>query len=139
MNTLLLAPEILSSEGGIPRILQLYLRALCELAGPDDEIRLVALNDATFDPEELQRLTGGRLTEAFACGRDKLHFLRTTLRFARRSDRIICGHVAQLPIALVRSKKQQLLRNSNSSRPLRLVWLQKTLPELNSRLKIRPH
>jgi phosphatidyl-myo-inositol dimannoside synthase len=100
MNTLLLAPEILSSEGGIPRILQLYLRALCDLAAPGDELRLVALNDPRFDPVDLQRITGGRLTAAHACGRNKTRFLRETLRYARQSDRILCGHIAQLPVAL---------------------------------------
>ena len=31
MNVLLLAPELLTTDSGIPRILRLYLKALCEL------------------------------------------------------------------------------------------------------------
>lgn len=99
-RTLLIVPEIFSSEGGIPRILQLYLRALCDLAAPGDEVRLIALNDGGFDDADLQRVTGGRLTEALACNRDKCRFILSVIAWGRHSDRIICGHVAQLPVAL---------------------------------------
>ena len=99
-QTLLLVPEIFSSEGGIPRICQLYLRALCDLAGPNDQIRLIALNDDFFCDEDLQRVTGGRLTEAIACGKNKARFIATTLRLSRKTDHIVCAHVAQLPTAL---------------------------------------
>jgi glycosyltransferase involved in cell wall biosynthesis len=61
---------------------------------------LVALNDGTFSTTDLNRVTGGRLTEWQACGRDKLSFIKSVLRFGRRSDRLLCGHIAQLPVAL---------------------------------------
>jgi phosphatidyl-myo-inositol dimannoside synthase len=99
-SILLLAPEIFSSEGGIPRILQLYLRALCEIAAPDDIIHLVALNDPSISEADVQRVTAGRLTSWWGCDRDKLRFIRTTLRIGRHCDHLICGHVAQLPAAL---------------------------------------
>ena len=34
MKVLLLSPELFLHEGGIARIMRLYLKALCELAGP---------------------------------------------------------------------------------------------------------
>lgn len=98
---LLIVPEIFSSEGGIPRILQLYLRALSDLLPPEGQIRLVALNDPTFDTSELKRTAGSRLVEWVACDRDKLRFTQTVVEFGRRSDHIVCGHVAQLPVALI--------------------------------------
>ena len=127
MNILLLAPEIFSSEGGIPRILQLYLRAICDLAGPEDEIRLVALNDSEFRDDDLQRVTGGRLTEACACGRDKTRFIKATLRFGRKSDRIICGHIAQLPIALAARAINWRLRYDLIAHGVE-VWRPLTIP-----------
>jgi asparagine synthase (glutamine-hydrolysing) len=98
-HTLLLAPEIYSSEGGIPRILQLYLKALCESAGPDRGVRLVALNDYGLDATELRQRVNGALEESRACGRSKTRFVRETLEMARGCDTIVCGHIRQLPIA----------------------------------------
>lgn len=98
-RTLLLAPEIYSSEGGIPRILQLYLKALCENANTPESIRLVALNDYGLDLTELRQRTNGSLDQARACGRSKTRFVRETLEMARGCDTIICGHVRQLPVA----------------------------------------
>jgi phosphatidyl-myo-inositol dimannoside synthase len=99
-SILLLAPEIFSSEGGIPRILQLYLRALCEIAGPDDLIHLIALNDPAISDADVLRVTAGRLTTWHGCNRDKLRFIRTTQKIGRHCDHLICGHIAQLPAAL---------------------------------------
>ena len=54
MNTLLLAPELFTTDSGIPRILRLYLKALCDLAGPDDHVRFIALNDTSVDSADLR-------------------------------------------------------------------------------------
>jgi asparagine synthase (glutamine-hydrolysing) len=98
--TLLLAPEIFASEGGIPRILQLYLKALCELAEPDGAVRLATLNDATVTAADRERCANDRLVDWAACSRGKSRFVRAALRLSRGCDRIVCGHVAQLPVAL---------------------------------------
>ena len=98
--TLLLAPEIFASEGGIPRMLQLYLKALCELAEPDGTVRLAALNDETLDSGDLRRSATDRLDEWQVCRQNKARFIRATLRMSDGCDRLICGHVAQLPVAL---------------------------------------
>jgi asparagine synthase (glutamine-hydrolysing) len=99
--TLLMAPEIFSSVGGIPRILQLYLKALCELAEEkNDAVRLVALNDPVLDSSDLRRYAiADRLDNWVVCDRKKRRFVRESLRLAKRCDRLICGHVAQLPVA----------------------------------------
>jgi glycosyltransferase involved in cell wall biosynthesis len=104
VNYLLLAPELFSSEGGIPRILRLYLKATCELAHRDDKVRFVTLNDGAVGSEELRRYSTSSLFEWEACNRSKLRFVSAALRMARRSDRIICGHLAQLPVAWMASK-----------------------------------
>jgi asparagine synthase (glutamine-hydrolysing) len=98
--TLLIVPEIFASEGGITRMLQIYLKALCELAEPDGTIRLAALNDAVLDSGDLRRSANDRLDDWEVCRRSKSRFVRAALRLSRGCDRIVCGHVAQLPVAL---------------------------------------
>lgn len=99
-RTLLMAPEIFASEGGIPRILQIYLKALCELAEPCDAVRLLALNDSMIDPASLRRCTSDRLESWRVCNRNKIRFVRSALGLSRDCDRVICGHIFQLPVAL---------------------------------------
>jgi phosphatidylinositol alpha-1,6-mannosyltransferase len=100
VKTLLLCPELFASEGGIPRMLRLYLRALCEdAAAPDGRVFLAALNDKTFPAPALARYTNDRLEATVAAGRGKLHFSLAALRLGGRSQRIVCGHVRQLFLA----------------------------------------
>lgn len=98
-RTLLLAPEIFASEGGIPRILQLYLKALCELGGADHRVRLLALNDDAIDSTDLRRYANGSLEDWTVCSRSKARFVRAALQMSRGCERIVCGHVGQLPVA----------------------------------------
>jgi glycosyltransferase involved in cell wall biosynthesis len=99
VNSLLLAPDLFTGNGGIQRILRLYLKALCELSGDGDRVRFVSLNDAAVDSSQLARYSDKRLVEWSGCGGSKLAFCKSALRMGRRSDRIICGHIAQLPLA----------------------------------------
>ena len=99
MNTLLLAPELFASEGGISRILRLYLKALCELSEPDGSVSIVAFNDPTFDSRDLRRYTNGRLADWAACDRSKIAFVKAAQRMSAKADLIVCGHIAQLPVA----------------------------------------
>ncbi len=99
MKTLLMCPELFARESGIQRILRLYLKALCELAGDGDEVRLVVLNDAAFPEAALGRYSSPRLTSRHACRGRKMAFVWRTLRAAAGVDRIVCGHLGQLPVA----------------------------------------
>jgi glycosyltransferase involved in cell wall biosynthesis len=99
MNTLLLAPALFSSDGGIERIMRLYVRALGELAGAGDRVHAVVLNDRTNTPPALADYATPALASVAACGRNKLACLWHTLRLARQSDRVICGHVNLLRVA----------------------------------------
>lgn len=99
MNTLLLAPELFSSEGGISRILRLYLKALCEISEPAGNVSVVALNDTSFDSRELRRYSNQRLADWAACGHSKLRFVQAARRMSKHADLVVCGHVAQLPVA----------------------------------------
>lgn len=99
MKIVLLVPELFASEGGIPRILRLYLKALCELAEPSGEIRLVVLNDKTLDSTDLRSFASERLIDWEACGRKKGNFVRASFRQCRDADVILCGHVGQLSVA----------------------------------------
>lgn len=109
-RTLLLAPEIFASEGGIPRILQIYLKALCDLAEPADAVRLVALNDGVMDSNDLRRSANDRLEDWQVCNRNKPRFVKAALRMSRGCDRLICGHVFQLPVALAAKALNPRLR-----------------------------
>ncbi len=109
-RTLLLTPEIFASEGGIPRILQIYLKALCDLSGPNDAVRLVALNDHMVDSRDLRRSSNDRLSEWRVAGRSKSRFVRDTLALSRGADRLICGHLAQLPVAFAAKLRYPRLR-----------------------------
>ncbi len=109
-RTLLLAPEIFASEGGIPRILQIYLRALCEFGRPGHAVRLLALNDSAIDSGDLRRNAPGGLEDWYVCARNKSRFVRAALRLSRGCDRLICGHVAQLPVAWLAKRLNPRLR-----------------------------
>lgn len=100
-STLFLAPELFEREGGVQRILQLYLKALCDLAGQAGKVRSVVLNDGVMDSIELRRSSNERLVEWHVCGGDRWRFVRETLARARISDRLVCGHVGQAPVALL--------------------------------------
>jgi asparagine synthase (glutamine-hydrolysing) len=109
--TLLLAPELFETMGGIPRILQLYLKALCEIATErNGAVRLVALNDTAVNSSDARRYANDRLENWLVCSRDKKRFVRGALKHARGCERIICGHVAQLPVAWAAKKLNPGLR-----------------------------
>jgi glycosyltransferase involved in cell wall biosynthesis len=104
VNYLLLTPELFANDGGIARILRVYLKALCELAGDGGSVRFLSLNDRILDSEDVRRYSNKSLVEWEICSRSKLRFIRAALRMSRVSDRIICGHVGQLPVAWLASK-----------------------------------
>lgn len=110
MRVLLLVPELFASEGGIPRILRLYLKAICELAEPDGEVRLIVLNDRTIDSTDLRAFASERLVDWETCHRSKGHFIRSALRLSRTADLILCGHVGQLPVARLCQARYPQLR-----------------------------
>ena len=99
MKTLLLCPELFSREGGIQRVLRLYLKAIGDLAAAGDEVRLVVLNDRAFPPEPLARYATDRLGRRHACAGRKVRFVGRALQCAAGADRVICGHLSLLPVA----------------------------------------
>jgi phosphatidylinositol alpha-1,6-mannosyltransferase len=111
MKTLLLAPELFQTDSGIPRCLRLYLKALCERAGPrDDQVSFVALNDTAADSTDLRLYGGPGLFGWSVCSRDKVRFVREAHRLSAGCELIICGHVAQLPVAWLMSWLRPRLR-----------------------------
>src|SRR6185312_1690803 len=62
-------------------------------------VRLVALNDPALDTVDLRRYTNENLDNWYVCSRNKRRFVKAALRLGRGCDRLICGHVAQLPVA----------------------------------------
>jgi len=104
MNTLLLAPELFTTDSGIPRCLRLYLKALCDLSDGKDRVRFVSLNDTSVDSADLRPYTNPQALDQWqTCNRDKRRFVRTALRLSSGVRLIICGHVAQLPVAWLAS------------------------------------
>lgn len=104
MKTILLSPELFLGEGGIARIMRLYLRALCEDAAPGDEVWSIVLNDAPADDPRLARYAGAALRGSIGCDRRKRRFARATLATVSARSRIVCGHLHQLPVAWLASK-----------------------------------
>lgn len=127
-STLLLAPEIFVSEGGIARILQIYLKALCDLGGARPSVRLLALNDTVLDSTDLRRTANDNLEDWVVCSRSKARFIRAALRMSRGCERLICGHVAQLPVAWAAKKLSRQLRYYLVAHGIE-VWRPFTLPE----------
>lgn len=100
MTTLLLFPALFSSDGGIERILRLYLKATCELTPAGGRVELIALNDASLPADRLAPFaTTALVANSVACGRNKLACAWQVLRRARRVDRVICGHINLLGLA----------------------------------------
>jgi glycosyltransferase involved in cell wall biosynthesis len=99
MKTLLLSPELFLADGGIARIMRLYLKALCELAEPGDGVISLVLNDQAAPEARLPRYSTTALLGHHGCARRKLQFIREALRLAPQVNRLVCGHLHQLLIA----------------------------------------
>lgn len=101
MRFLLLSPELFLAEGGIARILRLYLKALCELAGPEGRVDSLVLNDRPGRDPRLPLYSADNLREQIGCQRGKLRFALQAVRLGRKCDKLVCGHLHQLPLARV--------------------------------------
>ncbi len=99
MRALLLSPELFLAEGGIARIMRLYLKALCELAGPAGRVDSLVLNDRPGRDGRLGRYTSERLGEHLGCDRAKLRFIWSAVRLGRHADILVCAHLHHLVIA----------------------------------------
>ena len=104
MNILLLSPELFLHDGGIARILRLYLKAAGEIAGPNGRVDSVVLNDADARPASLAAYASANFGEQVVCDRSKLRFIRAALRLSRKADVIVCGHVHLLPVAALAAR-----------------------------------
>jgi glycosyltransferase involved in cell wall biosynthesis len=104
VNILLIAPELFRHEGGIARIMRLYLKALGEIAGPGGRVDSVVLNDASGPEPRYARYGNDRLGEQVGCDYHKLRFVHRTLAFARRADLLVCSHLHHLPVAWLAGK-----------------------------------
>lgn len=78
--------------------MRLYVRAIGEIAGLDP-VHAIVLNDRLIPPELLAPYETPALSPPILCGRNKLQCAWHTLRLARRSRRVVCGHVNLLPLA----------------------------------------
>ncbi len=99
MRILLLSPELFLAEGGIARIMRLYLKALCEIAGREGRVDSIVLNDQPERDERLARYADGCLGEHIGCARRKSTFITAAIRLGRRADVLVCGHLHHLAIA----------------------------------------
>jgi len=111
MRTLLLCPELFRADGGIARILRLYLKALCETAEPGDAVDCLVLNDNVVDPR-LADFSGPALRSFAGFARHRLAFAFQALRLGRKADRALCGHLHQLPVLRLARRLHPGLRYS---------------------------
>ena len=99
MNTLVLTPEVFATEGGISRILRLYIRALAEDLSGDAKLEIVALKDQSADTKRITELTASHPIRIRGYNNHKLRFSFGALLAGARSDCILCGHLHQLVLA----------------------------------------
>ena len=99
MKFLLLSPELFLADGGIARIMRLYLKALCEICGPDGRVDSLVLNDQPGRDPRLARYSTPSLREQVGCQRRKLRFFLQAIRLTRRTDKVVCAHLHLLVIA----------------------------------------
>ncbi len=96
MKTLLLCPELFAHEGGIQRIVRLYLKALCESSGKNDSVDVVSLNDRELPAEKLAPYSNDRLGIHLGCAGNKAQFFWAAVHGSSGVDRLICTHLGQL-------------------------------------------
>lgn len=99
MKTLLICPDLFNAEGGIARIMRLYLRALCEQAAPGDRIGCVALMDSGDTSARVRLLLGPQQARIDNCKRSRVGFLFIVLLRSLGCRRLVCGHLHHLIIA----------------------------------------
>lgn len=97
MRTLLLAPGLFSADGGIERMMRLYLKAVCDASTPNDAVALASLHDRAFS-SRLEDYAGPALQQRIAGRGAKVRFSWRAWREARRSDRVVCGHLHLWPM-----------------------------------------
>jgi glycosyltransferase involved in cell wall biosynthesis len=74
-------------------------------------VRFITLNDTSIDSADLRPYTVASTLEHWeACNRDKRRFIRTALSLSAGTRLIVCGHVAQLPVAWLASWRRPGLR-----------------------------
>lgn len=110
MRTVLLSPELFLAEGGIARIMRLYLLALCGSAGPADEVVSLVLNDDRTDDPRLARYSTPALRQHRGFARGKARFVAAAVAAGRNADRMVCGHLHQLPAAWLAKRFNPRLR-----------------------------
>jgi len=110
MKLVLMSPELFLHEGGIARILRLYLKALCQTVAPTGRVESIVLNDKSSAEARLARYSDQQLGAHIACNGSKLAYLRHVLRQSRKADRLICGHLHHLPIAWLAARLNSRLR-----------------------------
>jgi phosphatidylinositol alpha-1,6-mannosyltransferase len=109
MKTLLIAPTLFASEGGIERLMRVVLKGLCEITEPSDTVQLFALNDHAFPADRLAPYISPRLTSTHAGKHQRVRFFLRTIVACLKADRVICGHFNLLPIiGLARLLKPKL-------------------------------
>lgn len=95
----MLSPELFLAEGGIARIMRIYLKAACYICGPTGSVDSLVLNDQPGGDPRLARYSNERLRRHVACAGSKLDFIRHAIQLGRRADILICGHLHHLAIA----------------------------------------
>ena len=110
MKTLLLAPALFASEGGIERVMRVTLKALCDSAQNDDVIELAALNDRNFPSERMAPYSNQRLSRKLGGNRRRVFFFLQAVRACLRCDRVVIGHFHLLPVVSLAQRLKPSLR-----------------------------
>lgn len=99
MRILLLTPELFLADGGIARIMRLYLKALCEICGDEGRVDSLSLNDTNDPDPRVPDYSNHKLRHRWRASRRKGQFIRDAITLGRQADLVICGHLNQLVAA----------------------------------------
>jgi len=102
MRVLLLSPGMFVREGGIERLMRLYLKALGDFAEQSGgSVESLCLSDKVGETASdlLNAYSGKSLKSHRGFAHNKLRFALAVLRRARGCDLIVCGHINQLVVA----------------------------------------
>ena len=99
MRTLFVLPDLFRADGGIARVMRLYVKAVGQDCIPGDKVDVVPLLDEGDTLPSVRALLGPALGNLDNCAGSRFRFAMLVLWRALEADRLICGHVFHLILA----------------------------------------
>jgi glycosyltransferase involved in cell wall biosynthesis len=128
MRTLFVLPDLFRADGGIARVMRLYVKAVGQDCAPGDKVDVVPLLDEGDTLPRVRGLLGPALGNLDNCAGSRLRFGALTLWRSLDADRLICGHVFHLILARLARLARPRLKYYLVAHGID-VWRNYSLPE----------